>query len=195
MERVRNETKRPLSAIHAQMSTQMTFSLPLCHQMLKGNEKQHKGLLLIIILGGVLGSVLILIRVAVLLVALGLFFFDLLVFIEYFLTDRRTTGSMSGAANLAATLARKRNKVRLGSGIGRIPLGEGVVESWKLIMSVHGKAHMSLDSLNIPAIHIYLRSNGPAHAENATKGPLDERITAVTMRGARVTRCSRRGRC
>ena len=102
---------------------------------------------------------------------------------------------MSGAADLVATLARKRNKVRLGSGIGRIPLGEGVVESWKLIMSVHGKAHMSLDSLNIPTILIYLRSNGPAHAENATKGPLDERITAVTTRGARVARSSRRGRC
>ena len=105
--------------------------------------------------GNVVGGVIIFIGVAVLLVALGLFFFGLLVLIEYFLTKRRTTGRMSGAADLAAMLARKRNKGRLGSSIGGIPLGEGIVERRKLIMSVHWKARMSLDSLNVPAIFIH----------------------------------------
>jgi len=56
--------------------------------------------------GNVIGGVLILIGVAVLFVALGLFFFGLLVLIKYLLTGRTMTGSMSGAAGLAATLAR-----------------------------------------------------------------------------------------
>ena len=125
-------------------------------------------------MGGVLGSVLILIRVAVLVVALGLFFFSLLVLIKYLLTGRRTARSMSGAANLVATLARKRNKGRLGSGIGGIPLGEWVIELRKRIMSVHMKAHVSLDGLNVPEVFIHLKSYGLAHAKDATKGPLDE---------------------
>ena len=110
--------------------------------------------------GNVVGGVIIFIGVAVLVVALGLFFFSLLILIKYLLTGRRTTGSMSGAADLAVTLARKWDIGRLiRSGIGCVPFGEGVVERRKLIMSVHGKAHVSLDSLNVPAVFIVLRSN------------------------------------
>ena len=124
--------------------------------------------------GNVVGGVIIFIGVAVLVVALGLFFFSLHVLVKYLLTGRRTPRSVSGAANLAMMLARKRNIGRLGSGIGSVPFGEGVVERRKLIMSVHRKAHVSLDSLNVPAIFIYLRSNCLAHAKDAAKGPLDE---------------------
>ena len=124
--------------------------------------------------GNVVGGVIIFIGVAVLLVALGLFFFGLLVLIEYFLTERRTMGRMSGAADLAATLARKRNKGRLGSSIDGVPLGEGVVKCRKFIMSIQGKAHVSLDSLNVPMIVIYFKSNVLAHTEDATEGSLDE---------------------
>jgi len=122
----------------------------------------------------IVGGVVVIVGVAVLVVALGLFFFSLLIHIKYFLTGRRMARSVSGAANLAATLARKRNKGRLGSGIGGIPLGEWVVELRKRIMSVHMKAHVSLDGLNVPTVLIHLRSYGLAHAEDATKGPLHE---------------------
>ena len=138
----------------------------------KGNEKASKTSLIDI--RNVVGGVIIFIGVAVLLVAMGLFFFSLLVLIEYFLTKRRTTGSMSVSADLAATLARKRNKGWLGSSIGGIPLGEGIVELRKRIMSVHMKAHVSLDGLNVPAVFIHLKSYGLAHAKGAMKGPLHE---------------------
>ena len=125
--------------------------------------------------GNIVGGVIIFIGVVVLVVALRRFFFRLLVLIEYFLTGRRTTGSMSGMADLAVTLARKWDIGRLiRSGIGCVPFGEGVVERRKLIMSVHGKAHVSLDSLNVPMIVIYFRSNVLAHTEDATEGSLDE---------------------
>ena len=125
--------------------------------------------------GNIVRGVLILIGVAVLLVAVGLFFFGLLlVFIRDFLAGRRTTRSVSGVFDLAATLARKRDIGWLGSGIGGIPLGEGVVELRKRIMSVQRKAHMSLDGLNVPAVLIHFRGNSLAHAEDATKRSLHE---------------------
>ena len=103
-----------------------SFHSPFVNKRQKGNEKASKTSLIDI--GNVVGGVIIFIGVAVLVVALGLFFFHLLVLIEYFLTRRRMTRSMSGAADLAATLARKRDIGRHRSGIGYVPFGEGVVE-------------------------------------------------------------------
>ena len=100
----------------------MIFSLPLCQQAPKKEWKTREASLINV--GNIVGGVIVLIWVAVLLVALGFFFFGLLVLIKYLLTGRRTTGSMSGAADLAMTLARKRDIGRLiRSGISCVPKG------------------------------------------------------------------------
>ena len=129
--------------------------------------------------GNIVGGVLVLIGVAVLLVAVGLFFFGLLlVFIRDFLAGRRTTRSMSGAAGLAAMLAGKRNKgswlLSSIGGIGGIPLSKWVIKLRELMIWLCGKPNMPLKLKNIISILIYLPSNILAHAKDTKESPLDE---------------------
>ena len=126
--------------------------------------------------GNIVRGVLILIGVAVLLVAVGLFFFGLLrIFTKDFLASRRTTTSMSGAAGLAAMLAGKRNKGSwLLSSIGGIPLSKWVIKLRELMIWLRGKPNMPLKLKNIMSILIYLPSNILAHAKDTTESPLDE---------------------
>jgi hypothetical protein len=63
-----------------------------------------------------------------------------------------------------------------------IPFGKWVIKLGQLMVWIRRKPQVTLHLNNVTTVFIYLLSCSFAHAENALKRPLDERVMVTTAR-------------
>jgi hypothetical protein len=150
------------------------FHSPFVIKCQKQNEKEQRGLLLIIILGVLIRGILILVQVEDLTVVGRCFFLGFFLFIKNLLAVRRRATRASRGTG-ALTWARKWSMSSSNGGlIRRIPFGKWVIKLGQLMVGIRRKPQVTLDLNNITAVFIDFLSCSFAHAENALQCPLDE---------------------